>query len=112
MDTPSPSPTIDIPEVSIHFGHYLWPLFWAVVCLVICGVCIYTIISESKSYLPSGGLSVGCGVGAFVAAIIGIWQFATFYSRARTWARAFGGLGSVVLAVIVGGFLLWAWEDR
>lgn len=113
MDTPSPSPTIHIPEISIHFGHYGWPLFWAVVCLVICGACIYTAISESNSYSSSGGLIVSCGVGAVVAAVIGIWQFVTFYSRARTAARAVGGLGSVVLGVLVIGFLFWTYDhDR
>ena len=109
--TPSPSPTIDIPEISIRFGHYGWPFFWAVVCLLICGACIYAAIHEIDNYRSSEGMILALGVGAFAAAVIGIWQFATFYSRARTWARAFGGLGSVVAAVLVGGFLLWTWDN-
>jgi hypothetical protein len=110
MFGPSPSPSpYNIPTPNIRFGHYLWPMFWAVVAFLVVAVLVYVAYQAAKNYhLEDKRWSVGApGVAAVVVLGIGCWQFATFWHRASVAARSVGGLGAVVaLTVFVVGFIM------
>lgn len=115
MDDPSPSPSTDyqVPTISIPFGHYLWPLFWAGVMFIACIGLIYLAYRaatdyDSQGWKPSSGnrSEWAYGVGAVGAAAISYWQFTTFWHRATVAARPIG-LGSLALVVVVGAILIF-----
>jgi hypothetical protein len=108
--TPSVSP-IDVLTPHIRFGYYGWPIFLAVVFVLIAAGCAYAVSKEIRSYYPDNRKMIAGGVVAVFSLGVGIFFAVRAYNRINTATAVIGGVGGLLVIVLVGGLLLWLSES-